>query len=612
MRISISTKLIAVTTIILLAGIFPIVMKSTEALTKTTSQIMDYTNLEMASTKATEVDRILSTFIDKGQFLGSQMLKSQLNKSEDIENEIAVNFEKSKDIIALEVFKIENNQAVSILHRVKSEELKKFKKENNYTQNIHRWQKFPYSQIYESKEGTITFKNGTYPSGPALLTIGLPLAKDPQTQHISHILLVDVSLSPLLKPFSDPQKSIYLLDKTGEVIAYKDDQVIFARKNLNTHPFVKEALNPNNKKNDFQKTFEDIKTKESFFGAAAKNQYGFIVFSEMSKDIVLKAAKDVRDKSIFISGLSLSGAILVIFFLALSLSAPIGRLAELVKQVKDGNFDIHAREKIKSHDEVGDLAIAFDEMTVGLKERDKVKNLFNKFHGSSVAEELLHKEISLGGQRKDVVIFFSDIRGFTSYSESRSPEEVVEMLNEYFTAMVGIITKHNGVVDKFIGDAIMAVWGAPKSSGNDSADALRACIEMRTSLEKLNERRISRQQEPIQIGMGLHTGSAISGNIGSNERVEYTVIGNTVNTASRIEASTKAFGADLLISEELKEKVGPAFLVELAGSAEVKGRTDALKLYKVRGYVDHNGIAIEVKTAYSDYAAEKVDKVKVA
>lgn len=612
MRMSISTKLIAVTTIILLAGIFPIVIKSTEALTKTTSQVMDFTNLEMATNKANEVDRVLSTFIDKAQFLGSQLLKAQLTQSQDLEKEIEQNFTKSKDFVAIEVFKIENGLPTSVLKKIKLEEIKMYGKDDKYIHAVHSWQKFPILKIAEGKDGQVLFKNGTFPTGPALFTVGFPLAKDPVTQNVSHVALVDISLTPLLKPFSDPQKSIYLLDLSGDVFAYKDDKIIFARKNLKSHPFVQEAINPNNKKNDFQKTFEDPKTKENFFGSAAKNQYGFVVFSEMSKDIVLKAAKDVRDKSILISGVSLSAAIFIIFLVSLSLSAPIGKLAELVKQVKGGNFDIHARQHVKSKDEVGDLAVAFDEMTVGLKERDKVKNLFNKFHGSSVAEELLQKEISLGGQRKDVVIFFSDIRGFTSYSESRSPEEVVEMLNEYFTEMVGIIGRHHGVVDKFIGDAIMAVWGAPKSTGNDAADALKACIEMRRSLDKLNERRISRGQEPIQIGMGLHTGSAISGNIGSNERVEYTVIGNTVNTASRIEASTKAFGADLLISEELKEKVGPAFLVELAGSAEVKGRSDALKLYKVRGYVDEHGVSIEVKTPYSDYQAEKADKVKVA
>jgi len=115
----------------------------------------------------------------------------------------------------------------------------------------------------------------------------------------------------------------------------------------------------------------------------------------------------------------------------------------------------------------------------------------------------------------------------------------------------------------------------------------------------------------LAIGIGLHAGSVISGTIGSTERMEYTVIGNTVNTGSRIEASTKAFGSDLLISEEVVKQIGDEFLIELAGAAEVKGRSEPLKMYKVRGYKE-NGLNIEVRTEYSDYEAEKVDKVKVS
>jgi adenylate cyclase len=278
--------------------------------------------------------------------------------------------------------------------------------------------------------------------------------------------------------------------------------------------------------------------------------------------------------------------------------------------VSKGNFDVKATAHVKSHDEVGDLAKAFDHMTDGLKERDKVKSLFSKFHGSSVAEDLINKDIGVGGQSKEVVVFFSDIRGFTAFSEKRKPEEVVAMLNEYFAVMVGIINKHGGVVDKFIGDAIMAIWGAPKGSDRDPHNALRACIEMRRGLEKLNEARIARGEPALMIGMGLHAGTAISGTIGSDERMEYTVIGNTVNTASRIEASTKAFGADLLVTDDVISRVGEEFIVDYAGSAEVKGRSDALKMYKIRGYVE-NGEKHVVKTPYSDYEAEGADKVKV-
>jgi adenylate cyclase len=211
-----------------------------------------------------------------------------------------------------------------------------------------------------------------------------------------------------------------------------------------------------------------------------------------------------------------------------------------------------------------------------------------------------------------VTIFFSDVRGFTAFSEKRTPEEVVEMLNEYFEVMVSIINRNGGVVDKFIGDAIMAVWGAPTPTPEDTSKALKACLEMRQGLWELNKKREARGHEPLIIGMGLHAGKAISGTIGSAERMEYTVIGDTVNMTSRIESSTKAFGADLLVSEVVAEKVGNSFKMEYAGSAEVKGKTEPLKLYKVRALKDSNGDWLDITTPYSDYKKGDADKVKVA
>ena len=281
----------------------------------------------------------------------------------------------------------------------------------------------------------------------------------------------------------------------------------------------------------------------------------------------------------------------------------------LTKEISEGNFDIEARKTIKGHDEVGLLAEAFDQMTVGLKERDKVRNLFNKFHGTTVAEELLKTEASLGGTRKNVTIFFSDIRGFTDMSEKSSSEEIVTMLNEYFEIMVHIINRNGGVVDKFIGDAIMAVWGVPNENVNDASNAVNASLEMRIALEDLNEKRISRGQVPIKIGMGLHSGEVISGQIGSNERMEFTIIGDTVNVASRIEGSTKSFGVDLLISNEVVEKIGHQFIITNAGKVKVQGKKDHLELFKVLGVIE-NGAERYIETLYSTYEAEEDKKSK--
>jgi adenylate cyclase len=290
----------------------------------------------------------------------------------------------------------------------------------------------------------------------------------------------------------------------------------------------------------------------------------------------------------------------------------MSKLVFFTNEIAKGNFGFSARAAVKSNDEMGALALAFDHMTGGLQERDKIKTLFGKFHGSSVTQNLLTSgEIALGGSKKKATIFFSDIRGFTSYSEKRSPEKVVENLNAYFSVMVDIILRNHGIVDKFIGDAIMAVWGAPQSTGHDSYYGLKAALEMREALVALNDKFIAAGEEPLKIGMGLHEGEVISGTIGSKDRMEYTVMGDAANTASRVESVTKAFGTDLLVTENLMASVGERFLFEEAGEVEAKGKSKPLKLYLVHGYRAENGEEVVIRTPYSQYDAEKSDKAKV-
>ncbi|MGZ3780829.1 MAG: adenylate/guanylate cyclase domain-containing protein [Pseudobdellovibrionaceae bacterium] len=605
MRIPISTKLITVTIVILVAATGTITWISSAFFEKKASEQVDIANLESAAAKAKEVENIVSSLVDKSRTAASLLMKgnsAQTNTGDDFD----FNFTKDKNFVALEILKVEGSSVVTVARKVKEEALRPYGLNGSYMISLRSWQKFPLRNV---AQGTIEIKNASYPKAPALITIGIPLVRDAQGK-ITHVALADVTLAPLEKPFTDPsERTQYLIDRDGELLAHKDEQKAMARLNTKGNPFVQKALVQ--KSPQYQTKFVDPENNENFFGASVKTSFGATVVSETSEEAILEVSREVKRRAIFVAGSAISLAIFFIFLFSMTLTSPIEKLADLIKLVSKGNFDVKARAHVKSQDEVGDLATAFDGMTEGLKERDKVKNLFSKFHGSSVAEDLINKDIGVGGQSKEVVVFFSDIRGFTAFSEKRSPEEVVEMLNEYFGVMVKIINANGGVVDKFIGDAIMAVWGAPQASDRDAHKAVRACLEMRKALENLNELRISRSQPPINIGMGLHAGAAISGTIGSDERMEYTVIGNTVNTASRIEASTKAFGADLLISDSVIEKIGEDFKIELAGAAEVKGRSEALKMFKVRGYRAEDGTMVEVKTPYSDYEAEKADKVKV-
>lgn len=608
MRIPISVKLITITVLLLLVVTVPIALVTSKYFENTSRQREENVNLDFAAARATEVENILSSLVDKTSAHAGLLLKTA-NDPKLSMDEFELGFQRDKNFLSLEVLKLDGGALVSVRKRVKDDVLKTtYKADPVVMTHVRAWQKFPLQSV---AKGTLEIQNASFTGAPAMFTIGVPLVKDAAGK-ITHIALADIELGALQKPFSElKERTFFVVDRRGVLLAHSDEKRALAREDWSGSEIV--AIANESKTPRGQRPIFDPEIKGRQYAAYAKTSFGVTVFSEISEEIILEPSREVRRKAFFIAGMVLSGALFAIFLFSMTLTSPLEKLVALIELVSKGNFDVNASKQIKSvfRDEVGELAVAFDHMTEGLKERDKVKGLFSKFHGSSVTDDLMSGDVGLGGQRKEVIVFFSDIRGFTAFSEKRSPEEVVEMLNEYFAVMVGIITKNGGVVDKFIGDAIMAIWGAPKSSPEDPHNALRACLEMRRGLEALNVRRMERGQPPIMIGMGLHAGPAISGTIGSDERMEYTVIGNTVNTASRIEASTKAFGADLLVTDDVIARVGDDFKVEYAGSAEVKGRSEALKMYKVRGYRGSNGEFIDVATPYSDYEAEGADKVKI-
>ena len=610
MRIPISIKLIVITLVLMVGITVPIALKSASFIEKISSAREESLNADFATARGNEVENILVNLYDKSKNT-SMMLYKMIGQEKITNEDFEINFNHDKNFIAIEIFKVDGASFKSVAKRVKEDTLTPLNLTPAYITNVRSWQDFPSRSVAQGKKTEV--RNASYPKGPPMFTMGFPIVTEPGTGRVTHIALVDISLAVLQKPLATKNERTYFVtDGKGTLLAHSDESKAIARLDFSKNDIVIAAgkgITPRG-----QKPFFQDGSKERFFGAYSKISFGVTAYSQISEPLILQPAEDIRRQAFFIAGMFLSGALFLVILFSMSLTSPIEALVELIGVVSKGNFDVKAKDRVKSifKDEVGELAEAFDNMTDGLKERDKVKTLFSKFHGSSVTDDLLQNDIRVGGANKKVVIFFSDIRGFTAFSEKRSPEEVVAMLNEYFAVMVGIINKNGGVVDKFIGDAIMAVWGAPKGTDKDAHAALKACLEMRQALEKLNEKRIARNEPPINIGMGLHAGDAISGTIGSDERMEYTVIGNTVNTGSRIEASTKAFGTDLLISDTVLEKVGEDFKVEYAGAAEVKGRSEALKLFKVRGYKNERGTYTEITTPYSDYAAEKVDKVKVA
>jgi len=221
---------------------------------------------------------------------------------------------------------------------------------------------------------------------------------------------------------------------------------------------------------------------------------------------------------------------------------------------------------------------------VGEKEKREIKKAFSHYVSKDVLNEILKdpKNISLGGEEKFITILFSDIRGFTSVSEKLSPQKLVGMLNQYFNAMSEEILKHKGVLDKYIGDAIMAFWGAPVLNENQADNAVQAAIGMTEQLKNFNKKQKEKGQPEINIGIGIYSGLAVVGNIGSETRFDYTAIGDSVNIASRIEGLTKTYKTKIIISESVKNKLKNNYDLEFLGLVEIRGRNEPVKIYKIR------------------------------
>jgi len=412
----------------------------------------------------------------------------------------------------------------------------------------------------------------------SMISAGFTHSRGTETEIVKVLFTTD----ELSETFGTGTNTSFFVTDTGDLLLHPDNNLVLEGANFSSLPIVTTMLEEGDKGR--QITFAD-ETGTKYFGAYYHlDGADCIVITTISHEVVFEAVKSITLMNILLTGIVLFLAILFIWFFSKMISSPVRVLASAALQIECGDFGIDLKPSYR--DELGLLTESFNKMSTAL-------NIFGRFTNKDIAVRAMRGDIKPGGLPKHATIFFSDIRAFTEKSENftkifaeEASNRIVLWLNEYFKYMVKCVEKTSGVVDKFIGDAVMAHWGTAFTAGSPESDAfngVKCALMMRNALHKLNTQR--KKDDPgnpaINIGCGLNTGIVTAGQIGSDERMEYTVIGDPVNLASRVESLNKPLGTDILISEDTWKLVGDKFITEEMPSVTVKGKEKPVRLFAV-------------------------------
>jgi adenylate cyclase len=272
-----------------------------------------------------------------------------------------------------------------------------------------------------------------------------------------------------------------------------------------------------------------------------------------------------------LGGIGITVGLLAVGLAARATADPVDSVRRALARVEGGEFDV--RVPVYDGTQIGQLQLGFNRMVEGLAERERIREAFGTYVDAEVAEHILKEGTSLEGEEVEVTIMFIDIRNFTGFAERTPAPEVVASINRLFERIVPIIHAHGGHVDKFIGDGLLAVFGAPRRQPDHAGEALAAALEIDRTVR-------SGVAGELRIGIGLNSGTVVAGNVGGAGRLEFSVIGDAVNVAARVEAATRQTGDTILLAERTKELLRDAGvpLAQRLGVA-LKGKTETVLLY---------------------------------
>lgn len=313
----------------------------------------------------------------------------------------------------------------------------------------------------------------------------------------------------------------------------------------------------------------------------SNEEFGLIrALNESAANLISKISWQMRTCAL----IALALVLIVLSQIAKRVTKPISVLAKATHFVKEGkldDIDIPHLKRVSQKNEVDVLYQSFADMVQGLKEKEKVRGVLNKVVSQEIADEILKEDPHLGGEEKEVTVFFADIRSFTSLTENMAPKEVIQLLNGCMTKVSAVIDKYGGVIDKYVGDEVMALFGAPVSKAESSLNAVLCALDIIETLREWNKEREHNNLPKVEMGIGIHKGMVLAGNMGAEDRLNYTVLGSNVNLCSRLCSAAKPM--QILISKEvyLASHVQEQIKTQKLEDVSLKGFSETIEVYEV-------------------------------
>jgi class 3 adenylate cyclase/HAMP domain-containing protein len=390
---------------------------------------------------------------------------------------------------------------------------------------------------------------------------------------------------------SDTQ-SIFALDSEGVVVMNAGSLTLSEEERNTLRPYFAGEIR------EFVTVRLDTKSRVAY--TFPFTPFGWQIFITEERSKFYGRVEQIFRTSLCILIGTLTGGACILVLVSRYLTSPIEAVVNVIKRVIQSN-NLHETVPVYYNDEIGQMAVSFNRMlkilaaayeqmkkyafdaAVAQKREMKIRNVFQLYVPKDVIDEVfVNPEKMLTGNNREVSILFSDIRSFTTISESMTPDALVNSLNRYFSTMVNIIMSQDGVVDKYIGDAIMAIFGAPVTHENDSLASVIAGLEMMRALDEFNKNQHSLGAPEFHIGVGINYGIVTVGNIGCDKKMNYTVIGDAVNLASRLEGLTKKYKEGVLFAESVYEHIFTEIPCRLIDRVAVKGKTVGVPIFTAR------------------------------